>query len=298
MAGTAATTLDGHVTEGRSAWLDVDWPAHQRWLELAGRRVNVVELGSGPPLLLVHGLSGCWQNWLENMPHFAQTHRVIALDLPGFGHSELPREPISIAGYARTLVALCDALDVEATTVVGSSMGGCVAAELAIAAPERVARLALVAAAGISTEHANRDAVLRIGRVLAVTAGWAVSRHERLARRPGLRKLGLRLVVRHPERLSAPLAYELMSGSGRSGFIPALEATVGYPIRDRLARVACPTLIVWGDGDRVVPVRDADVFEREIAGARKVVLPDTGHLPMLEQPDRFNALLDELLLSA
>ena len=78
------------VPAGRSPWLDVDWREHQRWVTIDGRRVNVVELGSGPPVVFIHGLSGSWQNWLEQLPVFAREHRVIAFDLPGFGESEMP----------------------------------------------------------------------------------------------------------------------------------------------------------------------------------------------------------------
>src|SRR6478672_12140448 len=77
---------------GRAPWLDVDWREHQRWVQAGGRPVNVIELGSGPPLVFVHGLSGSWPNWLEQLPVFADPalsggvgHRVIAVDLPGFG---------------------------------------------------------------------------------------------------------------------------------------------------------------------------------------------------------------------
>src|SRR5205085_6447300 len=75
---------------GRSPWLDVDWREHQRWVTIDGRRVNVIELGSGPPVVFIHGLSGSWQNWLEQLPVFARGHRVITFDLPGFGASQMP----------------------------------------------------------------------------------------------------------------------------------------------------------------------------------------------------------------
>jgi pimeloyl-ACP methyl ester carboxylesterase len=291
----SAPRQDGYGSAGRSAWLDIDWPAHQRWVEVHGRPLNVIELGDGPPLLLVHGLSGCWQNWLENIPHLAPTHRVIVPDLPGFGASPMPREEISIAGYARCLDALCGTLGINAAGVVGNSMGGFIATELAIASPQRVERLMLVSAAGISAEQLRRHPVMAGARAVALTAAWAASRHETFARRAGLRRLALSLVVRHPHRLGAPIAHELMEGSGKPGFLPAMEAIMRHPIRARLPEIACPTTIVWGANDRIIPVRDADVFERLIPNARKVVLPDTGHVPMLERPERFNALLDEFL---
>lgn len=276
----------------RPAWMDIDWREHARWLRVDGRWANVVELGTGPPLLFVHGLSGCWQNWLEQLPAFAATHRVIAVDLPGFGVSELPERQISIPGYARFLDGLCDLLGVsEPAVVVGNSMGGFVAAELAIAVPERVSRLVLVSAAGISSDRVKRDPVLTVARGIAIGAVWAATRHETFARRAGLRRIALSYVARHPERLSAPLAFEVMRGSGRAGFLPALDALLGYPLRERLGEIACPTLIVWGEDDRVIPVKDASRFERLIPDARKVLLPDTGHVAMLERPVVFNGLL-------
>lgn len=278
---------------GRSAWLDVDWREHRRLVPVDGRAVNLVELGSGPPLLFVHGLGGCWQNWLENLPDLARDHRVIALDLPGFGASEMPREPISIAGYARTLDGVCDALAVDAAAIVGNSMGGFIAAELAIASPQRAERLVLVSAAGLHIAELRLDRALdRLGRAeraFALYGGYVAARSAAFARRTRLRRLVFAGVAAHPDRLPWPLVAEQVAGAGRPGFMPALRAMAGYPLRDRLSQIACPTLIVWGERDRLVPVRDATTFQRLIPGARKLVYPDTGHLPMLERPARFNA---------
>lgn len=289
---------DGYGASGRSAWLDIDWPAHQRWVEVDGTPANVIELGDGPPLLFVHGLSGCWQNWLENMPSFARTHRVIAVDLPGFGASPMPRGDVSIPGYARFLEGVCDALSIDAAAVVGNSMGGFIASELAISSPQRVERLMLVSAAGISAEHLQRDRIMAGARIVAGIGTRAAARHERFARRPGLRKLALSFVVRHADRLSAPMAHELMSGSGKPAFLPAMEAIMAHPISRRLPQIACPTFVVWGRNDRVIPARDAKRFGELIPDVRVVVMPDTGHVPMIERPARFNALLEAFLEEA
>lgn len=295
MDPVSPTGDDRYGTAGRAAWLDVDWTAHQSWVEVDGTPANVVEMGEGPPLLLIHGLAGCWQNWLENIPHFAATHRVIAVDLPGFGASPQPRDPIAIPSYARFLEQLCDALSVESAAVVANSMGGHIAAELAIGAPQRVERLALVSPAGVSSAHANRQVVLAVGRALALTSSWGTSRVDLLARRPALRKLGLGFVCHRPDLLSAPLARELMRGSGKPAFLPALEAVITHPIEERLGEIACPVLLVWGRNDHVIPVRDARAFERAIPQLQTVILPETGHVAMLERPARFNALLEAFL---
>jgi pimeloyl-ACP methyl ester carboxylesterase len=291
--------MDGYGPAGRSAWRDVDWAAHQRYVEVAGSQVNLVELGSGPPLVFVHGLAGSWTNWLENICAFAEDHRVLALDLPGFGASGIPREPVSIPGYARLLDALCAQLAIARAAFVGNSMGGLVCAELARSHPRRVDRLCLVSAAGISIEklpleHALKAAV-PFERVIRAYGGVIARRSWTLARRARLRRLALLHVTTHADRLPAPLAAELIAGAGRPGLLPGLRAMAAYPIRARIGEIACPTLIVWGARDRMVPLRDASEFERLIPGARKIVYEDTGHVPQLERPACFNADLRAFL---
>src|SRR5437588_2588599 len=194
---------------GRSPWLDIDWREHQRWVVVDGQAVNTIELGSGPPVVFVHGLSGSWQNWLEQLPVVAAEHRVVALDLPGFGHSPLPAGEISIGGYARLLDGLLGALGVDAAAIVGNSMGGFIGAELAISSPERGERLVLVSAAGLSTFQEPRTvrampALRRLERILAANAAWVASKSETVARRRRLRNATMYLVARHPGRLPAP----------------------------------------------------------------------------------------------
>jgi pimeloyl-ACP methyl ester carboxylesterase len=311
MAASAATIqervaatpdLDGYGPPARSAWLDIDWRRHQRWLRIDGRRVNLVELGDGPPIVFVHGHSGSWTNWLENLPHFAQRHRVIAFDLPGFGDSEMPAEGVSIEGYGRTVDAVMAELGIERAAVVGNSLGGFVGAEVALKFPARVQRLVLVAAAGLatkyvglSTELLRRRSVAALARGINAYASFPEAHAETLMRRPRLRRALLNVVAHHPERLPVPISIELIRGAGKPASSDALRSLLDYDYRDRLEDVRCPTLIVWGEDDRTVPVESADEYERLIPGSRRVVLLDTGHVPMVERPVRFNALLDEFL---
>ena len=279
--------------------MDVDWREHQRWVTIDGRQVNVIELGSGPAVVFIHGLSGSWQNWLEQLPVFAREHRVVAFDLPGVGASEMPRERITISGYGRFVDALLDELGVSSAAVVGNSMGGFIGIELAIRFPERVERLVLVSAAGLSIEYLRNERALAALNVfenrLAAYSGWLASRSDALARRPGARRMIFGIVAHRPDRLPGPLVAEQVRGSGKAGFVPALDALTDYPIRDRLGEIACPTLIVWGAEDKLVPARDADEFARLIPNSRKVVWPQTGHMAMLERPAAFNALLQAFL---
>ena len=148
-------------------------------------------------------------------------------------------------------------------------------------------------------DPSQRDAVMaalyRAELVTAYAAGWIGNHAEPFARRPKLRKALLRMVMAHPDLLPAPLVSEQVRGTGKPGFLPALDALTSYPIRDRLSEIAAPTLIVWGADDALVPRRDADVFEELISDSRKVVFDDTGHVAMLERPQRFNRLLIDFL---
>lgn len=283
------------------AWQEVDWRSHLRWVSVRGEPANVLDLGGrGKPVVFVHGLGGRWTNWLPNLMAFrAAGHRVVAVDLPGFGHSPMPSWKITISAYGDWLEDLFDQLAIDRACVVGNSMGGFIAAEAAIAHASRVERLVLVAAAGITIEHQRNDrlqAALERAEVLIAAQGAAVARRARwLVTRPGLRKAMLAIVTPDGDRWDPDLAMEQILGTGKPGFLPSLDALTHYPIRERLGEIDCPTLIVWGTEDRLVPVRDADVFEQMIPGARKVVWDGIGHVPQLEVPDRFNALVAEFL---
>ena len=280
------------------SWREVDWPSHLHQVEIHGSTVNYVDIGSGDgePVVLVHGLGGQWQNWLENIPRAAQERRVVALDLPGFGRSAMPRGEITISNYARCVEALCQHLGLGRVAVVGNSMGGFVASEVAIRYPERVERLALVSAAGISSANVARAPALLAGRVAAAVTAYGAARHRQMARRPITRHLALAIVVRHPSRLAADLAWEgLIKGAGKPGFQEALRANLVYDFRDRLPEIGCPTLIVWGEDDSIISVRDAAEYERLIPDSRKLVMEDTGHVPMVERAVAFNDVLIDFL---
>jgi pimeloyl-ACP methyl ester carboxylesterase len=279
-------------------WLRIDWREHLRQINLDGARVNYVELGSGPrmPVVFVHGLSGSWQNWLENIPHFAREHRVLALDLPGFGHSPLPDWEISIEGYGDLLHRFCDVLEVRDCAVVGNSMGGFISAEAASTEPGRFEKLVLVSAAGVSHARLHRQPAETLARMATAAAPLLLRLQERGMRRPRVRWATFKGLFQHPEELRRELLQEQFeNGAGRPGFLPAVQGLVGYDILDQLTEVEVPTLIVWGRNDRVVPPQDAVGFSKRLRNSQTVIFGDTGHLPQLERPTRFNRVLETFL---
>jgi pimeloyl-ACP methyl ester carboxylesterase len=299
------------------AWLGIDWRAHLRRVAVAmpheaaataaqrlddGRptEVNYVELSplepASPTLLFVHGLSGSWQNWLENLPHFAPTHRVVALDLPGFGHSPLPSWPISIERYGRLVHDFCDALGIGDCAIVGNSMGGFIAAEAAAAEPDRFEKLVLVSAAGVSSARLRRRPAETVARMATGSAPLLLRLQERGMRRPRLRYATFKGLFQHPELLRRELLLEQFhNGAGRPGFLPAVQGLVGYEILDQLDDVDVATLIVWGRKDHIVPPQDAVDYGHHLRNSRTVIFDDTGHVPQLERPVRFNRILETFL---
>lgn len=277
-------------------WLGIDWRQHLRTVQVGKATVNYAEMGSGPPLVLVHGLAGCWQNWLEQVPHLARTHRVVALDLPGFGHSPMPPWEISIPAYGELVRDFCGELALDDAAIVGNSLGGFVAAEAVASNPGRFEKLALVAAAGISTAQMRPEPAALAGRLAVGLAPLALTFQERALRRPKLRHSAFRSVFYKPNDLRQELLYEqYLHGNGRPAFLPALTSVMGYDFVDSLRQVDTPTLVVGGRNDLIVPPGDAIEYGRLLRNSETVIFDRTGHCPQLERPVRFNRLLEAFL---
>jgi pimeloyl-ACP methyl ester carboxylesterase len=288
---------DDYGVSASPDWRETNWPPLVRRIALDGAELNYVDLGEGdgPPVLFVHGLGGNWQNWLECLPRAAQERRAIAIDLPGFGSSPMPDEDISISFYARTIDCLLESLGIESVVHVGNSMGGFIGAELAIRHPARVERLVLGSAAGISSTTRARRPTLTMFRISGIMSSAALARKRHVVARPRLRHAALSAVMRHPSHMRHDILLEVMPGSNAPGFMPALNGLLDYDFTHRLEEIRCPTLLIWGREDMIVPVGDADEYERLIKGSRKVIFDETGHVPMLERPQAFNDCLMEFV---
>lgn len=278
-------------------WLKVDWREHLHRVELPGAEVNYAEIGEGEPILFVHGLGGCWRNWLENLPYFGRGHRAIALDLPGFGDSPMPSWPIDMPNYGRLIDDFCEKLGIDrVAALVGNSMGGFVSTEAAIERPSRFEKLVLVSAAGISfAEAQGRRLEASVSLFEAAMAFLAGPRRVWLNRDRG-RQFAFGRVFHYPNRVRPELLAEQMEPGIRApGFPDAIRAIGGYDTRHRLPEIEIPTLVVWGLKDRVVPVEAAIGYHRLLPESRLELFERTGHVPQMERPARFNSLLDDFL---
>lgn len=280
------------------AWLDIDWREHLHRVELPGAEVNYADIGDGEPILFVHGLAGCWRNWLENLPHFARTHRAIALDLPGFGDSPMPTWPIDMPTYGRMIHDFCEKLGIErVAALVGNSMGGFVSTEAVIEEPSRFERLVLVSAAGISFAEAQGRHLEAGLRMFEAVVPFFASRRQFWVTRPRARQIAFGNVFRYPNRVRPELLAEQIHPSvGSPGFPEAIRAIGGYDTRHRLPEIEIPTMVVWGLSDRIVPVEGAIGYHRLIPGSRLEIFERTGHVPQMERPARFNAVVEDFLV--
>ncbi len=265
-----------------------------------GRPVTYAEAGEGSVLLLIHGIAGDCDNWCEVIEPLARHHTVIAPDLPGHGASAPGGGDYSIGAMAAGLRDLLVALGHDRATLVGHSLGGGVAMQLAYQFPEMTERLVLVSSGGLGPEVSPvlRAAALP-GADIFITITAAIG--ERVGGPVGraLAAIGL--------RPNADVA-EVLRGYGsltdperRAAFLATLHSVIGtrgqrVDATDRLYLAELlPVLIVWGARDSIIPAHHGEDAHRQIPGSGLEVFEDVGHLPQLEAPGRFIAVLERFL---
>jgi pimeloyl-ACP methyl ester carboxylesterase len=260
--------------------------------------------GSGPALLLLHGIGDSSASWVPLMRSLAEDHTVLVPDLLGHGESDKPRADYSVAAYANGMRDLLDVFGIDRATVVGHSLGGGVAAQLTYQHPTRVERLVLVASGGVSREVSPflrmastpvADLVLPLLRLppvrLAAMAGIEM-----------LRRSGTD-IGRDAEELSRVLD-ALPDVAARGAFSRTLRSVVDWrgqvvTMLDRsyLAE-AMPVLLVWGAHDAVIPVAHALVAHEAMPGSRLEIFGDAGHFPHHQDPDRFVEVLRSFMANS
>ncbi len=260
---------------------------------LHGNRVSYRLAGEGPLLVLVHGITSSSESWAGVMPWLSERFTVLAPDLPGHGFSDKPRGDYSLGAYASGIRDLLLTLGHERATFVGHSLGGGVAMQLAYQFPERCERLALVSSGGLGQEvHPLLRAAALPGSewVLPVIAGPKL-RDAGAAVGGLLGRLGLRP---GPDVAEFARGYaSLADREAREAFVHTLRSVIDpsgqrVSARDRLYLAAeVPTLIAWGERDRIIPVRHGHAAHEQMPGSRLEVFPDAGHFPHHDDPHRF-----------
>ncbi len=270
-------------------------------LDLYGQPISYREMGEGPAIVLVHGITSSSKTWKETMPLLAKNHRVVAFDLFGHGESSKTVKDCSLGAYASTLRDLTVLLDIPRATIVGHSLGGGIAMQFAYQFPERVERMVLVSAGGL-----GRDVNLAL----------------RAATLPGS-ELVMPLLFSSPMRTAANTVGSFFSKIGihgnadiegvsegfaslgdtqtRRAFIQTMRAVAdanGQRV-DALDRIhlteLLPTMLVWGARDHIIPVSHAHEAIRLMPDCRLEIFEDSGHFPFNNHPYRFASIMEDFI---
>jgi pimeloyl-ACP methyl ester carboxylesterase len=261
------------------------------FIEIDGRRIHYVDAGKGDPIVLIHGWNGSTFSMRYVIPELAQRHRVIAIDLLGYGFSERPSDgDYSIAGLGTLVAKVMDALGVERAAILGHSMGGAVVMWFAIHYPERVDKLILVDSATVKEMFRGRNlgivwrpfaplfAPLLLGkRTVRRVLRWQV--HDPSIITPDVVEGHTR-----PLRVKGHMRAQLKQLADRRKDVPFDPA-----------QIRAPALILWGEHDRLVPLSRGEELARLIPNSKLIVIRSSGHLPMEEQPELVNRELQAFL---
>lgn len=257
-----------------------------------GTKLHLVEQGKGDPVLWLQGLNAPAAAWAVQLAHFSQSHRSVAPDARGVGQSEAPPGPYTTRQMADDAIAVLDACGVQRAHVVGLSLGGAVAQELALAHPDRVRSLALLAT--FAAQDPRSRALLKAWRAL----------YPLTAAAPELREAWEQqayawLFTDRFWRSEASIRSALRFAHGQpmqptTGFLGQVDAALSHDARDRLGSLATPALVIHGALDQLSPVSNGEELARLIPGAELLIIPDVGHAVNLEAQRAVNAALRHL----
>jgi pimeloyl-ACP methyl ester carboxylesterase len=272
-------------------------PPPSAFIEVGGQQVHYRDEGprdDPAPIVLLHGTSSSLHTWEGWSAALRDTRRVVSFDMPGFGLTgPNASDDYSDAMYVRFVLAVLDALKLQRVVLGGNSLGGAIAWETAVAAPDRVLQLILVDAAG----YAFVPKVVPLGFRIAMSPALSALTGRLLPR--SAVENSLRSVYGHPERITPELVDRYAAMTRREGNRRALGQRMAQIDRGEnaagIATLRVPTLILWGGQDRLIPPENAARFERDIKGSTLVIFNDLGHVPQEEDAQRTVAAVQRFL---
>ena len=248
------------------------------YFEHRGCKLFYEEHGQGTPVVLIHGLGSSALDWEMQIPALAAHYRVVAMDVRGHGRSEKPHERYSIAGFADDVAALIEHLQLAPVHLVGISMGGMIGFQLGVGHPQLLRSLTIVNSAPEVKAKKRSD-------YLQIAKRWTLARV--LSLDTTARALA-RLLFPKPEQAELRRKVEeRWPRNDKRAYLAAMNAIIGWGVRERLARITCPALVITGDRD-YTPVALKQAYVEELPDARLLVIADSRHATPLDQPEHFN----------
>lgn len=281
-----------------------------RTLTVDGVNIHYFCGGSGSPLVLIHGLgSSAAVEFYFNLEPLAANHRVLAIDLPGFGHSDKPALEYTIELFARAVRDLMACEKLDRAAVMGVSLGGRVALGLALESPETVERLILVDALGVGAPRRVLAYRILLTRGLGELTLMSTARALRRMKPATIRRFW-GWYLRRPKGVDTILSDQRIADHGvllstpeyRAAYLSALRSVAGMrdlrdgvTAQDRLKDLRMPTLLIWGRHDHIFPAAHAEAALQQLPNGRVEIFEDSGHTPQMEEPERFNQLVLDFL---
>jgi len=254
-------------------------------ISVFGQKIHYVEAGTGPTVILLHGLGGSTQAWQFNIAPLAEKYHVVVPDQIGFGKSDKPLVNYRIRTYVDFLDQFCKQLGIERATLVGSSMGGWIAAMFTASFPDRVDKLVLVDAAGYAPP---KDFDTRVY--------FALNPSTRAEMKALIAKVFYNKAFQTDAGVDQSIAARLAAGDGYT--INSITESIirGEDFLDDVVKtIKRPTLIIWGRQDGLVSLAEGERFNKDIAGSKLIVIEQCGHVPNTEKPGEFNAAVLKFL---
>ena len=241
--------------------------------------------GEGQPLLFIHGLGSSVRDWEFQVTEFSKSYKVITFDLRGHGQSDKPAGPYSMAMFAADVTGLLRGLGIDRAHVVGLSLGGGVAFQLAVDSPSMLKSLTIVNSTPELLVHSFKDQLMVWQRIAIVKL-------------LGMKKMGevlsKRLFIKPEQEDIRQTFVTRWAENDQRAYLHAMRALVGWSVSARIGSISCPTLIIAADQD-YSPISDKEEYTARIPGAQLVIIPDSRHATPVEHPEEFNLVLKKFL---
>ena len=264
----------------------------EKFLKVGDMNLSYISEGSGETVLFIHGLSGCKEEWEYSIPFFSENFNAIAIDLPGSGNSDKPDTNYTMDFYADAIKGFLEEMGIEKAVILGNSMGGLISQSFTLKYPEKVKKLVLVDSAGINPSGSKSPISLNMD---------AFQKQKGFS--PAIIKMMKKMLFYKPSEETDKLIKRAISDMEREDYPAAFNAilssaenVIKADLSEKIGSINTPTLIVWGENDKLMGPKVAMKFNEKVACSELVIIDKCGHVPMLEKPVEFNKAVHDFII--